>query len=698
MATFLEIRLAALEQRVRALEARIHDAEATTLPAAPPDAAHPALAAPAWTPRLPRPIPRRERAARSAGDFEAWLGGVVLARVGIAAVVLAAAYFAQLAYRHVGHEAKVLSLYALAGALAAVGGLLRKRAAPRFVGLLWGGATAVAYVAGVAATLRYELVSPLVGLALVTGAAALGTWFARLLKVEAIGSLSLVSAFAAPIVLRVVGPHEGAMLVYAAGLGLWGALAERLFGWRTTRVLGLLGTLVLAATATVQHGWHDAAHFAPLLATLTAVLLPDVVAGLRGRDARLGVRITQGILLVAAGLASLGVPHDSALDWLGQWIGPCGLLWSGLALALGLWARAPGAPRLAGLLGAVGGLALVHGAALLPTESALLWEPAFGAAGVAALLVALGRVTGARDLALTAAAWLAASLAGSAAHVASGTPGPALEPLQATVRVALALVPAALLALHGATPWGRACGLLLGVGALLAAFLEPAVRHDLAWLCLPTAAGAALLTLAHARAAAREDALPAGTATTLLVLGACGWTALVLYPIGRSAGLPAAFDHVALTALVLAGCAWAVSRRESRLATQDPAVVPILSLAAVALVLAAGGREVFLLTRSLEGAGPKIALTLYLVLAGAGAVAAGFRIRLALLRWVGLGLFAAAVVKVGLVDLAHASLPLRVLVTGVLGLVLLGAAYGYARRRRGESPDACGPKRSSLHC
>jgi hypothetical protein len=606
--------------------------------------------------------------------------------VGIAAVVLAAAYFAQLAYRHVGHEAKVLSLYALAGALAAVGGLLRKRAAPRFVGLLWGGATAVAYVAGVAATLRYELVSPLVGLALVTGAAALGTWFARVLRVEAIGSLSLVSAFAAPLVLRVVGPHEGAMLVYAAGLGLWGALAERLFGWRTTRVLGLLGTLVLAATATAEHGWHDAAHFAPLLATLTAVLLPDVVAGIRGRDARLGVRITHGILLVILGLMSLAVPHDGALSWLGQWIGLCGLLWSGLALALGLGARAPGAPRLTALLGAIGGLALVCGAAVLRTKSALLWEPAFGAAVVAALLVALGRVTGVRDLALGAAAGLAASLAGSAAHVASGPHGPALEPLLVTGRIALALVPAALLTLRGGTPWGRAFGLLLGASALLASFVEPAVRHDLAWLCVPAAIGALLLTLAHARAAAREDATPAGMAALLLVLGAGAWTALVVSPIGRSAGLPAAFDHVTLTALVLAGCTWALSRGEARFAVQSPGTAPLLSLAGVALVLAAGGREVFLLTRSLEGAGPKIAMTLYLVLAGAGAVAAGFRVRLALLRWVGLGLFASAVVKVGVVDLAHASLPLRVLVTGVLGLVLLGAAYGYARRRRGEEP------------
>jgi len=50
------------------------------------------------------------------------------------------------------------------------------------------------------------------------------------------------------------------------------------------------------------------------------------------------------------------------------------------------------------------------------------------------------------------------------------------------------------------------------------------------------------------------------------------------------------------------------------------------------------------------------------------------------LRYAALGLFGCVVVKVGLHDLATADRPLRIFVTGVLGLVLLAAACAYARR------------------
>jgi hypothetical protein len=60
----------------------------------------------------------------------------------------------------------------------------------------------------------------------------------------------------------------------------------------------------------------------------------------------------------------------------------------------------------------------------------------------------------------------------------------------------------------------------------------------------------------------------------------------------------------------------------------------------------------------------------------------GFRRRLPALRWSALLAFGALVVKIGAHDLRELETPLRVLGSGVLGLVLLAAAWGYARASR----------------
>jgi hypothetical protein len=59
----------------------------------------------------------------------------------------------------------------------------------------------------------------------------------------------------------------------------------------------------------------------------------------------------------------------------------------------------------------------------------------------------------------------------------------------------------------------------------------------------------------------------------------------------------------------------------------------------------------------------------------------GFATRDAPLRYAALAGFGIVVAKVGLHDLAASPLPLRVLVTGVLGFVLLAVAFQYGRRR-----------------
>jgi len=64
----------------------------------------------------------------------------------------------------------------------------------------------------------------------------------------------------------------------------------------------------------------------------------------------------------------------------------------------------------------------------------------------------------------------------------------------------------------------------------------------------------------------------------------------------------------------------------------------------------------------------------------------GFLRHEARLRYPALAIFVAVAVKIAVHDLAAASLPQRILATGVLGAVLLTAAFVYSRSQLGEQP------------
>src|SRR5439155_1485466 len=73
-------------------------------------------------------------------------------------------------------------------------------------------------------------------------------------------------------------------------------------------------------------------------------------------------------------------------------------------------------------------------------------------------------------------------------------------------------------------------------------------------------------------------------------------------------------------------------------------------------------------------------VSVYATLYAAGVLATGFARRAPSLRYLALVGFGAVVVKVGAFDLASIGTPLRILITACLGVVLLVAAYAYARR------------------
>jgi hypothetical protein len=129
--------------------------------------------------------------------------------------------------------------------------------------------------------------------------------------------------------------------------------------------------------------------------------------------------------------------------------------------------------------------------------------------------------------------------------------------------------------------------------------------------------------------------------------------------------------------VLLAGTAWSTIR------AGGPARARwYTGVAALLVGYLAGLFELVQATRPLAGAWAPVLVSLYTAAFGAALLVAGFAWSLRPLRVAALLVFGAVVVKVGLHDLRASDLPLRVLVTGVLGLVLLGSAYAYARRRR----------------
>src|SRR5687768_2309796 len=162
---------------VAAFEADVEEPSAlgVRVPAAPPVSAPPARP----------PSPPRSHAARkdvmstSGRDLERFVGVSILGRVGVAALLLAAGYFAQWTYVRIPPVARVASIYGLAVLLIGAGFFVRRRTSGLYVGILWGGGVAAAYLAGVVARIRYDLVGPVEAVAMLAAACVAGEILAR---------------------------------------------------------------------------------------------------------------------------------------------------------------------------------------------------------------------------------------------------------------------------------------------------------------------------------------------------------------------------------------------------------------------------------------------------------------------------------------------------------------------------------------
>ncbi|MGE3174649.1 MAG: DUF2339 domain-containing protein [Planctomycetota bacterium] len=559
-------RLARLEDRVAALEQRLGAtaAPAPTAPAAPdariepadvrpalagpdptgfepaqpgsvqPDRHHPdgpgpgaiGAAAPAASPA--RNAPHSDRPAaraagrrpsgapqprRSAAELERFLGLAVLGRVGVFAVLLAGAWFAQLGWARMNPGPRVLGLHAAAAAMLGAGLWLQPRVRRGFTALLLGGGVALGYVAAIAAGLVYELVPPEVAFALLAAWVAIGQWLARRIGLQTMAVVALAGGYLAPWLVGAAPAAPTLLFAWLLLLHGWAAYAEQRWGWLASRRLAVVAT---GATALLWLGahphlstWSIALHAE---AVLIGLIAPELHARFRGTvsDGRWSLA-TASAWIAQALLVLLVLNHDAAraLPLL------AGAGWLGLAAALTAARpdqRETGARDIARL----GGVLLVLGAWLvwrvpidsaapprlldLPIERLNLLQhavPRVLASAAAALLV-LGtrRRSGADDVPALLAAVL--GLAAVMAHEVS---------LAGRALAALALVVPAALALRGANALGRVGGAAIGgaiafwIVRLQDTFATPA----LSWLPVASASSLAWLAVLGLVAQSRRD-------------------------------------------------------------------------------------------------------------------------------------------------------------------------------------------------
>lgn len=278
-------------------------------PAGPPPSARPAEAAaqaataPAG-PALPPIMPPTEveHAARPA-DLESLLAKKWLARLGIAALAIAAAFFLKYAFdsQWVSPHARVGIGLAAAGALLAAGQTLLGRPKYRdYAQVLSSGGIIIFFLAIYAAFRLYHLI----GFAQAFGALAVGALAASLLAVanntQAVALLCLAGAFATPVLLHTEGGGTGDLVrfyLYLCALNVWSAVLVRVRPWPWVLALAFGATWLLFLGSEPREG----------VGVLAGELFALVFLGFAIYGGTAGVRREEGAAAGEGGPATLSL-------------------------------------------------------------------------------------------------------------------------------------------------------------------------------------------------------------------------------------------------------------------------------------------------------------------------------------------------------------------------------------------------------
>lgn len=239
----LERRVATLENMVRRLTFVAGTADQARLPSVQPHATPPPAATPpgaAAPPALPRISART--------DLEQWFGQRGLLAVGVAALLIAAAFFLKYAFDRgwVSPPVRSTGAIVLGIAVAAWGHERIGRGMRRYGAAMIGAGGGLAYLGLWAAAGPYALMERRLGIVLLATTTVAVTLLALHHELEGLALWALSGAYLAPLILP-TAPNPVGFLGYLEVIGLGTALLAYGMSWRATFNLALLGYLLLAS-------------------------------------------------------------------------------------------------------------------------------------------------------------------------------------------------------------------------------------------------------------------------------------------------------------------------------------------------------------------------------------------------------------------------------------------------------------------
>lgn len=723
-------RLEDIEARLQRLEGRsVAPAARPMAPAPTPGLASASVSIAPPAPRMsrppeakPRPAPKKPAAARPASDpsrnIEQLIGGRWFLVLGALIVVVGVGFFLKLAYDQgwigaIPPAARCLASAAFGFALMGVGRIAASRLG-RFASTGFTAAgLGVLYATAYAAFAVFGLVGPAMAFGLLAGVCAVGLFTAVRAKSVTLSVLSLVGAYAAPVILaRPDSPVWSLPLYLLALLAVASVLAVRHRGQRVLATLSWWGTGVLG-TAWLAMQAEDA----PLLAAgfVIAVWLavhacrlamPGAGETTRPKTARGLPRGLAGVASFSTTLWAVGAMLLIA-DWLGMplWMAAAGF--TVVTLAAGMVLAGPlhvltDAPRNEREI--IGVSLTAQAGALLPAAIMLGINTAWSQILIWALL-GLGAAFAGRWARAASLAWYGGAILllgiGRVAIEATG-------PLHAGEVGVVGLV----------FSWWMALAGLMGAACLAAAWLgrytpdghgtRPAAR--VLWTFELVAAG-----LVFAAMVLHEDATDTGLMLAYLLMAAAGLTVASVRPgpvwlsfvASAYAGLatmiwfgvfaqlawfgaqfesPALLHPGLLWSLPLMAV-WVWAGRAMRPAGPEPhgmeALAPRYSAWAVAagLLLVATTLETARVAGMItdDATAQAGSVSIWWAVLATAALVIGFVRRAPVQRYAGIGLLLVATGKVLTWDLSQVSPAVRVLCFIGLGLVLLAVAAWYLR-------------------
>jgi hypothetical protein len=484
----------------------------------------------------------------------------------------------------------------------------------------------------------------------------------------------------------------GALVVWREAAPLAGLDRDAL---RVVTATGVAG-MMLALRARLGAG-DGAAALAAALACLAAAFhprFPDAVAwalvATAGASACVSFGRSEAVRIAAVGAALVAIVRAFAQGWAEDpsWLA------AGLAAGAAWLAAVPLLPSSGGrrtgggvLVGASLVLATTWIVAAYGTDLAPVATPLLDPTTLAAVAIAASALSHARRAGRTEARAISVAIAVGvlvlAGHreVSSAAASLASDGLR-TFQALHAGLAGLLLAILGRRPGReglRDTGLGFALFAVGMVLVDARGPRGSSWAPFEVLA-ASLPLFGVALALARSEAYRLRAAA--IGMGALAWTWATYAFGGRFAVEDAALNaRFAVGALVLAQMV--VVFRRARPADRGPLGTPYLG-GVLATGYLLGLAEVMEVGRLLTGAWGAVLTTVYTTFFAAGVLAVGFVRADPRLRYAALAAFVAVILKVGVHDLSTAPLPLRILATGILGLVLLTAAWAYARGRAAE--------------